>query len=114
MLSRYFKREEISCKCGCGFDTIDADLLAVLDGARVYFDAPIYITSSARCGSHNTKVGGEEDSQHLVGKAVDIVVKGVTPETVQDYFLNKYPNSKGIGSYREFTHIDVRDGKARW
>ena len=114
MKSEYFKREEFACKCGCGFTTVDVDLLEVLEDVRQNFDSPVNITSACRCTNHNTSVGGEVKSKHLFGLACDIQVNNVTPKRVQDYLLNKYPNSKGIGSYETFTHIDVRDGKARW
>ncbi|EAS4214514.1 serine/threonine protein kinase, partial [Salmonella enterica] len=26
MISKYFKRSEFACKCGCGQDTVDAEL----------------------------------------------------------------------------------------
>ena len=51
---------------------------------------------------------------HIKGMACDIIVKDITNERVQDYLLEKYPNSKGIGSYDNFTHVDVRPTKARW
>ena len=29
-LSQYFKRSEFACKCGCGFNVVDTELLDVL------------------------------------------------------------------------------------
>jgi len=46
--------------------------------------------------------------------ACDIVVQDVSPADVQQYVLEKYEDSKGIGLYGTFTHIDVRENKARW
>ena len=57
------------------------------------------ITSACRCISHNHIVGGKPRSMHLLGMACDIIVNGITPERVYNYLDNKYPNSKGIGSY---------------
>ena len=111
---KYFSRSEFACNCGCGFSVVDVDLLDVLIDVREYFDSPLTINSACRCFGHNTYVGGTDKSKHLFGIAADIVVKDVTNERVQDYILNKYPNSKGIGVYKSFTHVDVRDGKARW
>jgi uncharacterized protein YcbK (DUF882 family) len=57
-------------------------------------------------------VGGARGSQHLYGRAADIVVKGVKPSVVADYC--EAIGMGGIGRYTTFTHIDVRDKKARW
>lgn len=114
MKSEYFKREEFACKCGCGFATVDIDLLTVLEDVRETFDAPLTITSACRCVSHNHAVGGSSKSKHKLGIAADIIVLGVSPERVYNYLDNKYPNSKGLGSYGSFTHVDVRLNKTRW
>jgi len=114
MKSEYFTREEFACKCGCGYATVDVDLLVVLEDVRTYFDSPVTINSACRCVSHNHSVGGSTKSKHLQGLASDIVVRDVNPERVYDYLYNKYPNSKGLGSYDTFTHIDVRSYKSRW
>jgi uncharacterized protein YcbK (DUF882 family) len=114
MAMKYFKRDDFACKCGCGFKAVDRELSDVLTDIREHFDSPLYITNACRCTKHNAEVGGRPNSYHIKAMAADISVKGVTPERVQDYVLNKYPNSKGIGCYNTFTHIDVRDVKARW
>ena len=111
---KYFSRSEFACKCGCGFSAVDIGLLDILIDIREHFDSPLTINSACRCYSHNKNIGGTNKSKHLFGMAADITVNGITDERVQDYVLNKYPNSKGIGVYDLFTHIDVRDTKARW
>lgn len=114
-LNPYFSREEFECKCGeCGQDTVDAELLKVLTDLRVYFGAPVYINSANRCEEHNKKVGGSPRSQHLTSKAADIRVKGHPPLEVYKYLDKEYPDTYGIGLYRSFVHIDVREGKSRW
>ena len=112
--STYFKREEFECNCGCGFDAVDAELLAVLTDLREHFDRAVHLNSACRCVDHNRAVGGGEDSQHLLGKAADVWVFGVIPELVHEYLCEKYNDRYGIGSYTSFTHIDVRTKKARF
>ena len=113
MLSNHFRREEFACKCGCGFDTVDAGLLRILEAARDYFDSPVIITSACRCMAHNERVGGAQASQHLLGRAADIIIKGADPEEVAEWFINHHDG--GIGEYSTFTHVDSRsDRKARW
>lgn len=110
----YFTRKEFACRCGCGFDAVDVELLFVLIDLRVYFDAEVSINSPNRCFQHNKDEGGAEGSEHVNGCASDVRVKGVHADLVADYLEKKYPNKYGIGRYRGRTHIDVRPLKARW
>ena len=111
---KYFKRHEFACQCGCGFDTVDFELGEVLDEVREHFNASTTINSGARCVKHNAKEGGGTNSQHLFGKASDIVVDGVHADDVADYLESKYPFRYGIGRYNGRTHVDVRVNKTRW
>ena len=111
----HFKRREFACKCGCGFDAVDAELLSVLEQLRTALgNRAVSITSACRCDNHNRKVGGARNSVHKLGKAADIKVTGITPAKVADYLERTYPGRYGIGRYRSFTHIDVRNSVARW
>lgn len=112
--SKYFKRKEFACKCGCGFEAVDVELLKVLEEAREEL-GPMIINCACRCNEHNKEVGGADGSKHKLGLAADVRVVDASPEEVQEYFLSKYPNKYGIGRYNTFTHIDVRpEGPARW
>lgn len=113
-LTKNFNRSDYMCPCGCGSDWVDYMLALVVQDIRDHFNKPVILNSATRCKSHNAEVGGGEDSQHLKGKAADVVVIGVPAKKVQEYVLNKYPNTFGIGRYNTFTHIDVRKLKARW
>ena len=115
-LSKHFSRHEFKCKCGeCDSDTVDTELLTVLEDLREHFNVPVKINSSHRCPAHNAAVGGGDASQHKQGRAADIVVVGTNASDVQSYLKAKYPNTFGIGSYNTFTHIDTRThGPARW
>ena len=112
--SNVFKRSEFACRCRCGKDTVDAELLQVLHVVRHFYNAPVTITSGHRCEKHNKSVGGAGGSMHLVGKAADIIVEGVEPQDVYEYLCDQYPHCYGIGNYKRWTHIDVRPNKARW
>ena len=114
MFNRYFKRSEFMCRCGCFQDIVDYELVVVLTEAREHFLKPITIESGYRCIAHNHSIGSTDRSQHVLGKAADIKVRDISPATVQAYFDSKYPNKYGLGSYKTFTHIDVRNGKGRW
>jgi uncharacterized protein YcbK (DUF882 family) len=114
-ISAHFNREEFTCSCGCGFDTVDTQLIQVLEDIRTHFGKPIIITSSARCVTHNKAIGGSARSQHTKGRAADIVVKDITRAAVHRYLTENYIGMYGIGKYEDFTHIDTRSGvPARW
>lgn len=113
-LSKNFSRHEFECKCGCGYDTVDAELLVVVQDVRDYFGVPVTFNSACRCEKHNKAEGGSKNSQHLYGKACDIVVKDVDPKEVYEYLIKKYYNKYGISLYDTFVHIDVRGYRARW
>lgn len=113
-LATNFKVSEFRCKDGTDTIFIDDKLPAVLQAIRSHFDAAVTINSAYRTEAYNKSVGGAEGSQHLYGRAADIVVKGVSPSKVADYAELLLGDSGGVGRYKNFTHIDVRDGKARW
>ncbi len=110
--SKYFNRSEFACQCGCGFNTIDYAVVDALEVIREHFDQPVTVTSGCRCKSHNKAVGGSTGSQHLQGRAADIIVKGVPARLVQE--LAENIGVSGLGSYDTFTHIDSRNGRSRW
>ena len=114
-LSRNFNRAEFKCKCSkCDYDTVDVELITVLQSIRDHFSAPVKVTSGNRCPEHNAYVGGSKNSYHIRGRAADIDVQGVPPVVVQDYLKAAYPEKYGIGTYAIFTHIDTRTKKGRW
>jgi len=112
-LSKDFSRYEFACKCGCGFDTVDAETLKVVQDARDFVGESITPSSGARCINHNRKIGSSDTSQHVVGRAVDLPVSD--PKALYDYLCKKYYGIYGFGVYKTFVHIDTRSGhSARW
>lgn len=115
MYNQYFKKKEFYCKCGkCVSPEMPAKLIEVLSDVREHYGKPLIVNSAYRCPTHNKAVGGAPESQHVLGTAADIKVKGVSPDEVHAYLTRKYPDSLGIGKYNTFTHVDVRPNKARW
>lgn len=72
----------------------------------------ISVTSWYRDPVTNRRVGGARNSTHLRGYAVDFVVSGLSPRTVQRQ-LDPWWNG-GLGYGRTFTHLDDRGYRARW
>jgi uncharacterized protein YcbK (DUF882 family) len=113
-LSTNFKVKEFACTDGSDPIFISPELVVVLQKIRNHFGKSVTITSAYRTPTKNKAVGGETYSQHLYGMAADIKVNGVTPKKVAQYAEKILVNGGGIGIYATFTHIDVRDTKARW
>lgn len=113
-LSANFKVREFACNDGSDPIFISSELVEVLQKIRYHFGKPVNINSGFRTASYNKKVGGATYSQHLYGTAADIRISGVSPKNIAAYAETLLPNKGGIGIYRDFVHIDVRDVKSRW
>lgn len=113
-LSEHFSRHEFECQCGCGFDSVDSELITVLERIRNKYEQPVTITSGCRCNEHNNTVGGSDNSQHTKGKAADFKVGTMPTEIIARVLDTLYPNKYGIGIYKTWVHVDVRVEKARW
>jgi len=112
-ISPHFSRSEFACQCGCGWDTVDHELIEILEDVRFHFNAPVIITSGCRCEAHNSSVGGAKDSYHINGRAADFKVKDVHPDDVYEYLDFRWDNI-GLGLYKTWVHVDSRGTKARW
>lgn len=114
---KYFTPEEFACQCGCGAKNIDHDLVLILEKIREHYGKPVRINSGVRCKTHNARVGGAANSQHLdtYAKAADIgTISGTTPRAMAAYAETLMPNTGGIGIYSWGIHLDTRKTKARW
>ncbi len=111
MISKYFSVRELSCRCrskSCDAYPISPELLQVLDNIREDYGDPITITSGVRCKTWNDKVNGSPKSQHLLGKAVDILMH--EKEIKRFISICKNNGIVGIGIGNGWLHIDIRDG----
>ena len=113
-LSTHFKAREFACRSGADAVLIAPRLVMVLETIRAHFGAAVTINSGYRTPEYNAKVGGAARSQHCYGTAADIVVKGQTPEAVAAFARTLMPDWGGVGVYKSFTHIDIREARADW
>ena len=120
-LSPAFKVREFRCRDGSDVVMIDQTLVVLLQAIREHFGKAVTITSGYRTGTHNTAVGGSKSSQHLLGRAADIRVQGVSVEDVAAYAESLMPDWGGVGRYpvkagraTGWVHVDTRADKARW
>lgn len=111
---KYFRKEEFTCKCGCKMNNIDLRLIKILDEIREHFGQACIVTSGCRCSKHNKEVGGVQGSRHVLGKAADIYIKGVSANTLLSYtkqLVNEgklrytYTNNSNMNGV---VHIDIK------
>lgn len=113
-LSPHFRLSEFASKDGSDKVLVDDDLVELLEQIRDATGGAVTINSGYRSPAHNAAVGGVSSSQHLYGRAADIVVEGASPLLVgqiAEYYLGR---QGGIGVYNGFTHVDTRAIRSRW
>lgn len=133
-LSKNLSRHEFACSCQCGFDTVDSQLVQILQDVTDKFNAYIVITGGNRCRKHNSNLrklyessngvlGAKTacNSLHIYGRAADFKLYGtskrnqINPRVIYEYLSNKTPDALGLGLYSNRVHVDTRTGKsARW
>lgn len=135
-MTYHFTRKEFECKCGCGFDTVDYELINALEASRTYFGmlygkVKVIVTGGNRCVEHNETIQKKyvknyvpysSKSTHMEAKAADHKHYyfednewiQISPKEVYAYYDKKYPTSKGIGLYHNRIHFDSRRNKTRW
>ena len=116
-----FKVRELRCRDGTDTVMVDEALTVVLQCIREHFDKAVTITSGYRTAAHNAAVGGAKSSQHLLGRAADIRVEGVSVENVAAHAESLMPDWGGVGRYpvkagraTGWVHVDTRANKSRW
>ena len=117
-MSNNFNRSEFACKGeGCCNHTarIQQRLVNALQKLRENINKPIIVVSGYRCSKHNIEVGGAKESMHVKGLAADIKVDGMSVEELYEAVLAIPDFSNGgVGIYKTWIHVDVREKKARW
>ena len=113
-IAKNFRVKEFACKDNSDVVFVAHELVEVLQSIRTHFGKKVTINSAYRTPGHNKEVGGKSYSQHLYGMAADIKVAGIEPKEVAAYANTLMPNKGGIGTYKTFVHVDVRETKKRW
>lgn len=105
---KYFIKNEFECRCGCGFNCIDEDLVKALDNSRKLANVKFIINSACRCEKYNSskEVGGEINSSHLKGLAVDIHISS-DRDRFKILTSLLYNGFNRIGVYKNFIHCDL-------
>ena len=124
--SKWYKKEKVEDKVAEDYQAnqeaqanikILAENLQVL---RDYLNTPISINIAYRPLWWEEMNGRSGTSQHCLGKAADIRVRGLTPEVVAHTIKKLIDQGKmhngGLGIYPKanFVHYDTRPTPARW
>lgn len=113
-LSEHFVLSEFASKDGSLSLLVHPVLIEMLEEVRLHFGGrPVIINSGYRTRAHNAAINGSRGSYHCFGMAADIVVRDIAPSAVATY-AEEMLQAGGVGRYATFTHLDVRNGKARW
>jgi uncharacterized protein YcbK (DUF882 family) len=109
MHSEHFSEKELACH-HCGVNGVVQELLDALELLRAKLGKPIIVDDAYRCPVHNAAIGGVADSQHVLGRAADIQVKGKTARELYQIGL-LVPQIKGLGvnDQKQYLHVDVRE-----
>lgn len=119
--TKNFKLSEFKCSDGTNVPQKYwgnlAALMEQLQVLRDYIGKPIQVNSGYRTPTYNKAVGGVPSSSHLVAKAADIKVNGLSSLELVKIILKLIQEGKmkngGIGLYDTFVHYDIGNIR-RW
>lgn len=133
-MTKNFTKDEFDSNCGCEMPiNVYHNIVKVANQLQVLrnvIQKPIHINSAYRSECWNEKIGGAhkidkkgnriETSQHVFGRAADIVINGMRPVEVAEVIERLIQNGDmlqgGLGIYEKkgFVHYDIRGTKNRW
>jgi|TARA_R110000744_G_scaffold2627_2_gene10449 uncharacterized protein YcbK (DUF882 family) len=121
-MTKNFSKEEFDCNDGSEMPiNVYHNMVKVanqLQTLRDYIGKPIQVNSAWRSEEYNASIGGVKNSQHIMGRAADIVIKGMTPievsKIIEELISKGDMLQGGLGIYSSFVHYDIRGTKSRW
>ena len=123
-MTKNFSKEEFDCSDGSEMNiAIYHNMVKVANQLQIlrnYIGKPITVNSAYRSQEYNASIGGAKNSQHIMGRAADIVVKGMSPlavHTTIELLIEKGDMLQGgLGLYEKkgFVHYDIRGTNTQW
>lgn len=123
-VTKNFSASEFDCNDGSLMpeDVMEnvIELAEQLQILRDHIGKPITINSAYRSKEYNRRIGGVKSSFHIIGKASDLYVKGMSAREVYSVISDLIRAGKmkegGVGLYvsQGFVHYDIRGTRARW
>ena len=107
-ISPHLSGAEGICHCGCRKGYLSPVLVDLFERIRSQVGASIRINSAFRCSSWNSKKGGESQSRHLLGCALDLDIPEVlAPSEFRRICEQEVARVRGgLGLYPTFIHVD--------
>ncbi len=105
-------KKEIECKCGCGKNDINPKIISAWQRVadvisyRIGKKCTLIITSGLRCKAHNKAVGGNINSKHVLGDAIDGFIKDVSVELLSNTAKCILDDDFDVVKYDTFVHIE--------
>ena len=109
----HFALWEVECKDGCGQAIIQPKLVWRLESGRHVAGVQYNLSRWNRCLNHNLLVGGDPDSSHPLGWAVDILL---TKNKLYNYLILQSLITAGFPRIKvrpDHIHVDI-DPEKRW
>lgn len=110
---------ELACKDGTPYPSVFVadgriiELVVMFERIRQHFGSrSITINSAYRTAAYNKKVGGSFNSQHILGKALDLQPPNglLVSQFYEELRTNaEWMGIRGLGKYSTFVHVDIRD-----
>ena len=106
---------ELACKDGTTYPNFDdfriTNIIKMFECVRALYNLPITILSAYRTPEWNRKIGGARNSQHVLGRALDL--RSPSGVKLEQFFTDIHTNVdefgiRGLGLYPTFIHIDCR------
>lgn len=89
-------------------ETRALELAAAFEALRAAVGLPLVVLSAYRTIAHNRAVGGAPDSQHVQGRALDLLPPKGWHAIQLAAVARRIPQIRGLGVYSGFVHVDVR------
>ncbi len=112
---REFLRSETAARMGREIEPTEEQLVnlgrlakTLLQPIRDQLGRPMVITSGLRPPWLNKAIGGSPNSDHLYGRAADVIVVGMSPQTFARWVqLRQFPLQQCIVEYGKWTHLSI-------
>lgn len=116
--SAHLSWAELRCKDGTPYpaewrETRAVALAQAFERLRAAVGLPLTVLSGYRTPAHNTAIGGAKASQHVQGRALDLLPPKGWDVLELAAVAKDIPAIRGLGLYGTFLHIDVRPTERR-
>lgn len=108
---KYFSKEELMCKCGCGQFAMSETFMNKVESLREECGFPFVVTSGYRCPDYNDRIAKTgREGPHTTGHALDIGISH--QQAFQLIAIAAKHGITGVGLdqkgdiKRRFVHID--------